>query len=206
MVTRLFFFYLVVWFVEFCEILFLFRAKQSQLQLCIAICCASSSERYTISTSRYTTGANTSNSNTSNVCTTTATQQQVLNITVNRQPVDAAQQQLLMQMGVTAGDYWYDHTSGGFGRMGGPCRGAIRANLALPGPMPADASNGNARLFEWSRIAHDGLLDDIDDDRRSMFAGSLVVQLARHARYGRQPDSDRLTLARLHATSTSGTT
>jgi hypothetical protein len=36
--------------------------------------------------------------------------------------------------------YWYDHLSGAWGKMGGKCEGAIQANLALPGPMPAHAS------------------------------------------------------------------
>jgi hypothetical protein len=143
-------------------------------------------------------------------------QHQAPTLTVNRQPVNAQQQQLLMQLGCTSGDLWYDHTSGGWGIMGGPCRGAIRANLPLPGPMPVDASNGNTKVFLNGRELHmmdcwaismmtgepclPGLLSNSTVVVRStslfFFVRSLVVQRIWYAGNGRLSDSNWKSVAR----------
>ncbi|MGF1509933.1 MAG: hypothetical protein ACFB9M_10575 [Myxococcota bacterium] len=52
------------------------------------------------------------------------------------------------------GDYWYDARAGIAGRMGGPVLAQVPPNLPLPGPMPANASNGTSGIFVNGRALH----------------------------------------------------
>ena len=48
---------------------------------------------------------------------------------------------------VPDGHYWYDQMSGGWGMEGGPTAGFTVAGLPIGGPLPADISRGNTRVF-----------------------------------------------------------
>jgi hypothetical protein len=48
---------------------------------------------------------------------------------------------------VPGGRYWYDRVSGAWGLEGGPTRGFTLPNLTLGGPLRADASHGDTRIF-----------------------------------------------------------
>lgn len=52
------------------------------------------------------------------------------------------------------GRYWYDAVSGVWGLEGGPAQGQIHPGLQLAGPLKADASRGNTRVFVNGREAH----------------------------------------------------
>jgi hypothetical protein len=67
---------------------------------------------------------------------------------------------LRRQMGVPAtspipaGEYWYDRTSGLWGKRGGPTLGQILPDLDLGGPLRADASGGDTGVFINGRQIH----------------------------------------------------
>lgn len=52
------------------------------------------------------------------------------------------------------GRYWYDKVSGAWGLEGGPCVGIGVPRLDLAGPLRADASNGQTRIFINGRELH----------------------------------------------------
>jgi hypothetical protein len=52
------------------------------------------------------------------------------------------------------GRYWYDKVSGAWGMEGGPTVGFTLPGLDLGGPLRADASNGNTRVFINGRELH----------------------------------------------------
>ena len=52
------------------------------------------------------------------------------------------------------GRYWYDRKSGAWGVEGGPGLGIVLAGLNVGGPLRADASNGNTRVFVNGRELH----------------------------------------------------
>ncbi len=71
-------------------------------------------------------------------------------VVVNRtrltdQQVKAFEQRWNVQ--VRDGAYWYDRVSGAWGMDGSGTAGWIMPNLALGGPLPADASHGNTGVF-----------------------------------------------------------
>ncbi len=52
------------------------------------------------------------------------------------------------------GAYWYDPVCGTFGSWGGPGRFILAPNLALGGPVPANASGGGTGVFVNGRELH----------------------------------------------------
>ena len=52
------------------------------------------------------------------------------------------------------GSYWYDKVSGAWGMEGGPAAGITHSGLDLGGPLRADASYGNTRVFVNGRELH----------------------------------------------------
>lgn len=64
----------------------------------------------------------------------------------------ALQQQY--QTRIAPGRYWYDPMSGAWGREGGPAEGQIAPGHALGGPLRADASRGDTRVFVNGRELH----------------------------------------------------
>jgi len=52
------------------------------------------------------------------------------------------------------GNYWYDAIAGAWGMEGGPTLGFIQAGLKLGGPLRADASRGNTKVFINGRELH----------------------------------------------------
>ena len=52
------------------------------------------------------------------------------------------------------GKYWYDSISGAWGMEGGPTRGFTQAGLELGGPLRADASHGQTKVFINGRELH----------------------------------------------------
>ena len=65
-------------------------------------------------------------------------------VVVNRTPLAAETlAQLRQRFGsVNPGRYWYDALTGAWGPDGGPTAGWLPPGLALPAPLPADASGG----------------------------------------------------------------
>ncbi|HYJ92823.1 MAG TPA: hypothetical protein VEV84_16045 [Pyrinomonadaceae bacterium] len=55
---------------------------------------------------------------------------------------------------VPDGRYWYDAVSGAWGVEGGPTRGFTTAGMQIGGPLQANASNGNTRVFINGRELH----------------------------------------------------
>jgi len=55
---------------------------------------------------------------------------------------------------VPDGRYWYDAVSGAWGMQGGPTRGFTLAGMQIGGPLQANASNGNTRVFINGRELH----------------------------------------------------
>ncbi len=55
---------------------------------------------------------------------------------------------------IQSGAYWYDAVSGLWGQRGGPALGQIDAWLPLGGPLRADASGGNTRVYINGRELH----------------------------------------------------
>jgi hypothetical protein len=60
----------------------------------------------------------------------------------------------LYNVKIQDGAYWYDKVCGAWGLQGGPTAGFILPNLALGGPLRADASNGNTGVFVNGRQLH----------------------------------------------------
>ncbi|WP_019614235.1 hypothetical protein [Psychromonas ossibalaenae] len=58
------------------------------------------------------------------------------------------------QTRIQSGRYWYDNICGAWGVEGGPTTGFILAGLDLPGPMPADISQGGTGIFINGREIH----------------------------------------------------
>jgi hypothetical protein len=56
--------------------------------------------------------------------------------------------------GIPDGNYWYDSVSGAWGMEGGPTQGFTQAGLELGGPLRADASNGQTKVFINGRELH----------------------------------------------------
>lgn len=52
------------------------------------------------------------------------------------------------------GNYWYDHYTGAWGHMGGPCQGYLMAGLPLPGPMRQNVSGGGTGIAINGRELH----------------------------------------------------
>jgi hypothetical protein len=52
------------------------------------------------------------------------------------------------------GDYWYDKSSGAWGKRGGPTVGFTLPGLQVGGPLRADASAGNTGVFINGRQLH----------------------------------------------------
>jgi hypothetical protein len=82
-------------------------------------------------------------------------------VVVNGTPVSEQEMtNLRRQMGVPAtspipaGEYWYDRTSGLWGKRGGPTLGQILPGLDLGGPLRADASSGDTGVFINGRQIH----------------------------------------------------
>lgn len=55
---------------------------------------------------------------------------------------------------ISDADYWYDPVLGAWGVRGGPTLGFIAPGLDLGGPLPADASDGETRIFVNGRELH----------------------------------------------------
>jgi len=75
---------------------------------------------------------------------------------VNDAPISAEQVQILEYVygPIQSGAYWYDPISGLWGQRGGPAQGQIDPWLPLGGPLRADASGGNTRVFINGRELH----------------------------------------------------
>ena len=76
---------------------------------------------------------------------------------VNGTPLPTEKRRALEQaygVPIQAGRYWYDAVSGVWGLDGGPAQGQIHPNLQLGGPLRADASKGNTRVFVNGRELH----------------------------------------------------
>jgi hypothetical protein len=58
------------------------------------------------------------------------------------------------QTQIPPGRYWYDAVSSVWGREGGPAEGQIAPGHALGGPLRADTSRGNTRVFVNGRELH----------------------------------------------------
>lgn len=71
-------------------------------------------------------------------------------VVVNGQPLPREVVQALEQAYATriaAGRYWYDPMSGAWGIEGAPISGQMMPSLRLGGPLRADASRGDTRVF-----------------------------------------------------------
>src|SRR5580765_2111402 len=71
-------------------------------------------------------------------------------VVVNGQALPAATVRTLEQayrVPIAPGRYWYDAVSGAWGLEGGPIAGQMMPGLRLGGPLAADASRGNSRVF-----------------------------------------------------------
>lgn len=77
-------------------------------------------------------------------------------VSVNGQRLDdATLMQLQLAYGaIPDGAYWYDAACGAWGVIGQPAAGFIAAGLALPGPLPADASGTGSGWFVNGRELH----------------------------------------------------
>ena len=78
-------------------------------------------------------------------------------VLVNRKPLREEEIRAFetqFQVRVLDGKYWYDPACGAWGLDGGPCVGFLPANLALGGPLPADASGGGTGVFVNGRELH----------------------------------------------------
>jgi hypothetical protein len=78
-------------------------------------------------------------------------------VVVNDVAVDQATLKALEQSyGIRAvdGNYWYDRLSGAWGYRSGPAVGQILPSLNLGGPLKANASNGNTKVFINGRELH----------------------------------------------------
>ena len=76
---------------------------------------------------------------------------------VNAAKIDAAtlqQFEMMYRVPIQPGRYWYDAFSGVWGLEGGPAAGQIHPGLRLGGPLRADASKGNTRVFVNGRELH----------------------------------------------------
>jgi hypothetical protein len=71
-------------------------------------------------------------------------------VIINRTPLSDDQLRALEEQShaqIPAGSYWYDKRSGAWGLEGGPTSGFTFPGLSLGGPLHADASWGNTRVF-----------------------------------------------------------
>ncbi|HEU0031635.1 MAG TPA: hypothetical protein VFQ53_13440 [Kofleriaceae bacterium] len=81
-------------------------------------------------------------------------------LTINGAVPSPAERQTLAQLeaqyGITlpAGAYWYDATSGAFGRWGGPTEAVITAGLDLGPPTPYEASGAGTQIVINGRAIH----------------------------------------------------
>lgn len=78
-------------------------------------------------------------------------------VKINRQVIPTSQiQDFQVRYGIQiqAGDYWYDKYSGAWGFMGGPTVGFLLPGVNIGGQLPANASNGNTRVFINGRQLH----------------------------------------------------
>lgn len=82
-------------------------------------------------------------------------------VRINGMELDAVERDLLSVIEMTVGfrlmtgDYWYDHRSGAFGRVGLPTAGFLPAELGFSGALDARCSGGGTGYFVNGRELHD---------------------------------------------------
>ena len=78
-------------------------------------------------------------------------------VTVNGVHITSEKAQSIQKqygMRIVNGDYWYDKISGAWGYSGGPGMGQISPFIDLGGPLKANASHGNTKVFINGRELH----------------------------------------------------